>query len=168
MLLEEACSRFEKLGDEQSIADSLCSLADMLVTRGSYPEAVSTYTGAAEKYHALHDLLGEAHCLHGVAEAARFQNDFESAERWYRAALRIYEAEGSGTAAVPKLNLGLLLCQKEELATARVNLEEALAMLLDPGPTRTGRMCPYRALAFAGIGGGMGAVRSSSPTGARA
>lgn len=91
---DAALSDFKELGDRQSEADTLCMLGDLLIKKGSYPDAKSRFHEALGIYRnmdkrAVAPMI--ARCYEGLGNACAFAGQIPEARGWLQEAKKLFD-----------------------------------------------------------------------------
>jgi tetratricopeptide (TPR) repeat protein len=118
---------YELARDEEGMGACSVGLGRLAKQAGRLDEAVLHFQDARSRLDAQGVRLAVAVCENELGELARLRGDLEAAEAHCREALQRNRAMGSGGAAFPQVNLGLILLERGRPAEARIELSDALA-----------------------------------------
>lgn len=108
-LLQQAQVPLARAGDHLLVADGLRLRAEVARRSGALDAASELISQALAAYTRVGNRGGQAEASCVAADIARARGDLDAATAGYRAALRRFEATGSGRALVPLVRLGLVL-----------------------------------------------------------
>jgi len=115
----EARGHFVKCGELMLAASCWRDMAAVELKCGDVVPAGDLYGKALTLFESTGNLHDVAYCVNGLGEVARALGDPEAAERHYRRALATFEAVGASQINIPRLNIALLLLDRQEYAKAR-------------------------------------------------
>jgi eukaryotic-like serine/threonine-protein kinase len=132
-LLSEARRGFAAAADDFGQAECWREMAPYEETR----RGVSLLRRAMEIYQRLGMRSGIAQCVNGIADVQRRSGDLDAAEAGYRESIALFDALGGrdSSGVYPRINLGLLCLERENLVTASDLFEDARAALVRSGQT---------------------------------
>lgn len=125
----EALCLFEAAKDKTGMARCCFGLSNVERQSGRFAEARQHVLNAQKRYKAIGLRRGIVDCLNSLGDLARFENDLEASEAYYRDSLARYEALGGFDTSISKLNISLVLIYRERFDEARTLLEELLSFL---------------------------------------
>ena len=120
---------FEAAGRPLAAADALRGEAAILKQLGHFEPAGICIAGAAARFRAEGARVGEADCLHDLAELQRLSGDLDEADDAYRRAGELYEALGSGSLLYVHCNRALLLLERGDHAAVATLVDRHLPRL---------------------------------------
>ncbi len=156
---EAARPFFEQLDDPLGLGEIHVGLALLECKSGHYPESAVNLRYAVECFSRVGNRVGLARAWNLRGDMHRFSGDFESAANDYRSAIRVLEATNNWMAAVPQVNLGLLLLLQGQLEAANAQLVGTLPELARHG-AHDAEACVHLGLAVIAVrlhDSGMGA-----------
>jgi tetratricopeptide (TPR) repeat protein len=115
---------YETLDDGDRLAECDYLEAKILTELADYETAVTSCIAAREHHRALGHRLGLAKCANQMGEIARLRGQLAEAEHHYLRALELLEAMGSDLATGVRLNLALVLIDRERYGRALHELEQ--------------------------------------------
>lgn len=132
--LEAARLTFEKLEDEEGVAQAYHSAGTLAAQQGQYEKARTLYEQSMALRRELNQPAFIAALLSNLAIIARFQGDLAESRRLNEEALAIRRQVGDRRTIANSLNnLGNLVRNLGDLAQARRHLEEALQLQREVG-----------------------------------
>ncbi|HHH31828.1 MAG TPA: hypothetical protein ENK57_26240 [Polyangiaceae bacterium] len=114
---------YESLSDRNRLADCDYLEAKILTELGEFEAAAAACIAAQDHHHAMGHRLGLAKCANQLGEIARLLGRLEDAERHYLRSLELLEAMGSDQVVGLRLNLALVLIERQRYRRAREELE---------------------------------------------
>ncbi|MBU48187.1 MAG: hypothetical protein CL920_05755 [Deltaproteobacteria bacterium] len=130
---QRARSDFDAINDTIGAGTSCLGLGSVATRAGEYAQAAAHLEQALHYFEESGSRAGVANCLNVLGEVARLRGQLEEAENSYRKSLDIYRMIGTGLDAVPKVNLGLVLVERERYQEAFSMLEEGLEIFEEQG-----------------------------------
>ncbi|MFZ5481360.1 MAG: serine/threonine-protein kinase PknK [Myxococcota bacterium] len=127
--LEDALAWFLEMGNDREAGVTCNALSSLHRKSGRLSEAARYAEEARRRFEASGFRLGVADALTNLGEIARLQGDHRLAEQCYRGALARSRSLGSGNAAFPLVNLGLVLLEQWRWDESVGPLEEGLRIL---------------------------------------
>lgn len=112
-LATSAQERLKDFDDHGGLAECAYIMGHLFLAIGDVAAAESSAIEARRLYELVGNRFGMAACANFHGEIARNQADFVAAERHYLSAVTILESIGSKATFVPRLNLALVLVQRE-------------------------------------------------------
>jgi tetratricopeptide (TPR) repeat protein len=125
--LQTAHDVFESIGDEARRLQAAYELS--IVDRRAGRLDVKVAREIADGLGRLGRRIRQANAIIQCGEIERQAGNFDAARAYYREALEIYEAMGSGNAMIARLNLGLALMADGRYREALHQFEETASML---------------------------------------
>jgi tetratricopeptide (TPR) repeat protein len=123
----------EALGDGLGVGHSYQMMSRVSVYLGELERARFELEECRLRFERAGARWGAATALNTMGEIARLRGDFGESEARYRESLALYDATGSGDAVYPRLNLALLLVERDRSAEAGPVVQRALAELEQQG-----------------------------------
>ncbi len=117
---------FAELDDPLGLGEVHPGLAQLAVDRGQSDVAAAHLAPALAAFLRAHNRVGQARARNLRGDLARFAGDADAAADDYRAAAALLEGVQSWMAAIPHVNLGLLMLELGQAGAARAQLEAAL------------------------------------------
>ncbi len=105
---------FQNVRDEHRAAQCLLGLGNVCRQAQQLSDARNWYTEASAGFERTGNRNELANAINGVAEIDRYQGELEAAEDGYLRAVDIFDAVGSRAGTLVRLNLGLVLIQREQ------------------------------------------------------
>lgn len=124
---------YEQAQDEEGVGACSVGLGRLAKQAGRLDEAVIHFRDARARLDAQGVRLAVAVCENELGELARLRGDLEAAEAHCREALHRNRVMGSGGAAFPQVNLGLILLERGRPVEARAELTAALSIFQRQG-----------------------------------
>jgi predicted ATPase/transcriptional regulator with XRE-family HTH domain len=133
-LLQRSLRLWREQGDQQGIAGSLRSLANVAYYRGGYDEAVPLYRESLALYRTLQDREGIARTLNNLGTIAEMQGSYREAATLLEESLSLARALGGQQDMANALfNLGSVLARLGNTEQAIGLLEESLVLYQELG-----------------------------------
>lgn len=117
-LAMSARRRLKDFDDHGGLAECAYIMGHLNLAIGDVDAAESSAIEARKLYELVGNRFGMAACANFRGEIGRNQADFEAAEKHYLTAVAILESIGSKATFVPRLNLALVLVQREAFKDA--------------------------------------------------
>jgi tetratricopeptide (TPR) repeat protein len=117
-LATSAQRRLKDFDDHGGLAECAYIMGHLNLAIGDVAVAESSAIEARKLYELVGNRFGMAACANFRGEIARNQADFAAAEQHYLSAVAILESIGSKATFVPRLNLALVLVQREAFEEA--------------------------------------------------
>lgn len=109
---------FAGLDDDFGQAQCFNAVGDVTRQSGDFESAHRASMAALTIYKRLGNITGIADCLNDLAEWSRMQGDLEEAQSFAEEAVRLYHAVGSGDEYFVRLNLAMIMVEKEAYGDA--------------------------------------------------
>ena len=133
-LLHESLNLSRKLGDEETTAFAMNSLALVARSQGDFDEGRRFHAESLAILQKLQSKWGIALVLNNLGVGARGQGDFEEARKLHEQSLGLFRELGDKRYVASSLfNLGMILERKRNYAAARGLLNESLALSRELG-----------------------------------
>lgn len=124
---------FASVDDTIGIARCFFGLSNVERQAGRFTEAKKQILLALKAYESSGSRRGIVDCLNSLGDLARFEGDLVQSETYYRESLVRYDALGGGGSSICKLNITLVLLQREQYDEAKSLVEETLVSLSQTG-----------------------------------
>ncbi len=132
-LYRQAHDLYRGLGDLPGVASCLYGMGAAAHSANDHEQAAILLSHALELNRQQGDQQEVANCLNVMAESARQRGDLEAAADGYRQALDIHDSIGSGAGIIPRLNLCLVLLDRDRYIEARHTLVESSPIIEQTG-----------------------------------
>ncbi len=122
---EDAIATLEESGDFDTAGSCLSGLSDAYRRLGDYQRSLDQNTSSLTHLRRIGNMHDVAIALNNRGDIFRYLCDLERAETHYREAAELFHAQGSGDAAITKINLAIVLIERAKYREARSILELA-------------------------------------------
>jgi tetratricopeptide (TPR) repeat protein len=104
---------FDAIQDAVGAGSSSLGLGNVSMRAGNFEDASKHVEQARSYFDQCGARSGVANCQNVLGEIARLRGELEKAEQLYRSSLSLYQIIGTGSEPIPKVNLGLVLVDRE-------------------------------------------------------
>jgi tetratricopeptide (TPR) repeat protein len=132
--LEKAASKAQTLGESQTAADCIRSLAGIALARSQHEAARTRFEEALLLYRQVGDVLGEANCIRSLGDIALRRSQQEAARARFEEALPLFRQVGFVLGEANCIHrLGDNALQRSQHDAARARFEHALPLFREVG-----------------------------------
>jgi tetratricopeptide (TPR) repeat protein len=124
--LTTARGLYRSLGDEYGLACCGWHFGRLAMARCALDDARKFIEAARTRFSRVGARAGKAECTNGLGDLYRMLGQSDQAENYYRQAMQELDAIGHASAAFPRLNLGVVLVEREKAVAARRLIEPLL------------------------------------------